>query len=352
MSWFELAIVVMAFYMILIHKFQKGWKRLKSFKEKYKGSVSVVIAARNEEQTIAPLLSDLAQQTITDFEVIVVDDHSTDQTIKVAQGFDFVTLIKAEGTGKKEAVAQGVGHAKNDIIITTDADCRLPKQWLEKMLAPFAEEQIHLAVGPVAFWEEQNHFEKGQSLEFMSLIGSGAGAIGADNAFMCNAANLAFRKSKFTNTSGEIASGDDVFLLHHIKKEGGEIAFVKEQEAIVNTTAKADLKSLLQQRQRWAAKSSSYTDKDAQYISWLVLLANLVLLYAFFKGDYYQIASLLLLKSVVDYPFLKKISQFFNKESLLNYYIALQFIYPFYIVYVAVASQLGGFEWKGRQHNK
>jgi cellulose synthase/poly-beta-1,6-N-acetylglucosamine synthase-like glycosyltransferase len=351
-SWFELAIVVMIFYMVLIHKFQKGWKRLKSFKGKYEGSISVVIAARNEEETIAQLLTDLAQQTITNFEVIVVDDHSTDQTAKIAQGFDFVTLLKAEAEGKKAAVAQGVAHAKNDIVITTDADCRLPKEWLEKMLAPFAEEDIQLVVGPVAFSEEQNYFEKGQSLEFMSLIGSGAGAIATEKAFMCNAASLAFRKSIFSKTSDEIVSGDDVFLLHHIKKEGGEIAFVKEQSAIVTTSAKENWKSLLQQRQRWAAKSSSYTDKDAQYISWLVFLVNAVLLYAFFQGEYSQIASLLLLKSLVDYPFLKKLSQFFKKESLMDYYIPLQLVYPFYIVYVAVASQLGSFEWKGRKHSK
>ena len=62
----------------------------------------------------------------------------------------------------------------------------------------------------------------------MSLITSGAGAIGAQQAFMCNGANLAFRKANYAAVDTDKASGDDVFLLHHAKKNGSEIVFVKE----------------------------------------------------------------------------------------------------------------------------
>ena len=352
MSWFEPTILLLILYAFQIRKFEKGWDMLPRFTAQHKAGVSVVVAARNEAENIEELLKDLSQQTHDNLEVIVVDDHSADDTAKIVASFPNVILLNASQEGKKAAIAEAVEAAKHSIILTTDADCRLSTAWVEKMIAPFINEHVSLVVGPVAFHEEVSDFEKAQSLEFMSLITSGAGAIGAQQAFMCNGANLAFRKANYAAVNTDKASGDDVFLLHHAKKNGSEIVFVKEYEAIVTTAPKPDFNSLLQQRKRWAAKSSDYHDKDAKRISWLVFLSNLCLLLLIFSGTWREVLIAFVLKAIIDYSLLKKAVAFFQKEDIFRYFYPLQILYPFYIVYVAVASQMGGFEWKGRKHKK
>ena len=352
MSWFVPTIILLILYAFQIRKFEKGWDALTSFTAQHKEGVSVVVAARDEAENIATLLSDLSQQTHENLEIIVVDDHSLDDTINIVQSFPNVILLQASQDGKKAAIAEAVEKAKYSIILTTDADCRLGPSWIEKMTAPFVNKQVELAIGPVAFHEEVSGFEKAQSLEFMSLIASGAGAIGAQQAFMCNGANLAFRKANYAAIDTDIASGDDVFLLHHAKKNDSEIVFVKDQEAIVFTSPKEDLKSLLQQRKRWAAKSSDYQDKDAKFISWIVFLSNLCLLLLLFSGTYIEVFIAFLFKAIIDYSILKKAVVFFQKEDIFRYFYPLQILYPFYIVYIAVTSQMGSFEWKGRTYKK
>jgi len=352
MSWFEPTILLLILYAFQIRKFEKGWDALPCFTTKHKEGVSLVVAARDEEENIADLLSDLSQQTHDNLELIVIDDHSADDTVKIVESFPNVILLQSSQEGKKAAIAEAVEAASHSVIITTDADCRLAPKWVEKMIAPFVNEQVELVVGPVAFHEEVNDFEKAQSLEFVSLIVSGAGAIGANQAFICNGANLAFRKANYAAVDTDIASGDDVFLLHNAKKNGSEIVFVKEQEAIVFTSPKEDIQSLLQQRKRWAAKSSDYQDKDAKRISWIVFLSNLCLLLILFSGTWREVFIVFTLKAIIDYSLLKKAVAFFQKEDIFRYFYPLQILYPFYIVYVAVASQMADFEWKGRTYKK
>ena len=322
MSWFEPTILLLILYAFQIRKFEKGWDALTRFKAQYKEGVSVVVAARDEAENISALLSDLSQQTHENLEVIVVDDHSLDDTISIVESFPKVTLLQANQEGKKAAIAEAVQTAKYSIILTTDADCRLGPSWIEKMTAPFVNNQVELVIGPVAFHKEESGFEKAQSLEFMSLIVSGAGAIGAQQAFMCNGANLAFRKANYAVLDKDIASGDDVFLLHNAKKNGSKIVFVKEKEAIVFTLPKEDLKSLLQQRKRWAGKSSDYQDKDAKFISLIVFLSNLCLLLLLFSGTYIKIFIAFVFKAFIDYSILKKAVTFFQKEDIFHYFFS------------------------------
>ena len=282
----------------------------------------------------------------------MVDDHSLDDTVKIIDSFPNVVLLRASQEGKKAAIAEAVQAAKHTIILTTDADCRLSNTWVEKMTAPFASKEVSLVAGPVAFQDEETYFEKAQSLEFISLIASGAGAIGAKQAFICNGANLAFRKLIYAAVDTDKASGDDVFLLHHAKKNGSKIVFVKDQEAIVFTSPKENLYTLLQQRKRWAAKSSDYQDMHAKRISWIVFLSNFCLLLLLFTGTCIEVFIAFVFKAIIDYSILKKAVVFFQKEDIFRYFYPLQILYPFYIVYVAVASQIASFEWKGRTYKK
>ena len=118
-------------YAILISFYRAGWNGLDLFQAKGQDpdqKLSVVIAARNEEENIGNLLSSIAIQTYPQhlFEVVVVDDHSTDNTIAIASRFSFVKIIKLQfdniNSYKKKAIETGIAAASGDLIVITDAD--------------------------------------------------------------------------------------------------------------------------------------------------------------------------------------------------------------------------------------
>ena len=109
--------------------------------------ISVIIPVRNEEKSILNCLESLKNQDYnkSNFEIIIINDHSTDKTKEVVDAFistcelniNLVDLI--DETSKKEGLKYGIGKSKYDIIATTDADCTLPKNWLKNVrIFPFS----------------------------------------------------------------------------------------------------------------------------------------------------------------------------------------------------------------------
>ena len=349
------ALIVLLLYIIKIFSYSKGWGRLPQFEDNKAVKLSIVVAFRNEAKYLPLLLADLKNQNYpkTHLEFIFVDDSSDDNSFDLIDSFPLKKiLLKSPQAGKKSAIEFGIQHASSDVILTTDADCRVGTNWLIKMMAPFVDNDVQFVFGPVAYRPLTNLFDRFQALEFMSLIASGAGAVGNNKPFMCNAANMAFRKSIFKTTEHQIASGDDVFLLHHVKRNKGKIHFVKEQEAIVYTHPKSTLSDFINQRKRWASKSSSYKDKSALWSALLVFSTNLIFLYFILSFNIKALVLTYLIKSVTDYLFLKRVASFFELNKIIPLFWILQFIYPFYIVWVALSSQLNTYEWKGRSYKK
>ncbi len=125
--------------------------------------VSIIIPARNEEASLATCLESLTSQTEVNFEVIVVDDHSTDRTAEIASSFAGVRLIEAGPlptgwTGKNNALVNGVCHADGKWLLFTDADTvHLPGS-LGRAIAEAQEYRVDmLSYSPeqiaVTFWE-------------------------------------------------------------------------------------------------------------------------------------------------------------------------------------------------------
>ena len=359
-------------YSLLIILFTIGWFQLKGVKKTdFKAKVSVILPARNEAENIGALLNDLKNQSISkdEFEALIIDDHSDDNTRSVVLDFIGknpqlgVQLLESKNYGKKEAIKFGIDKAKGDIILSIDADCRVGDQWIENMRNPFARPNIMMVSGPVTFFKEKSIFDKIQSLDFLSLVASGAGAIGIKLPFICNGANLAFRKSAFTDVNGfegnsQLASGDDVFLLHKIKKEYGSssILFLKEKNAIVETAPVQNLKTLLQQRKRWASKSKAYKDfftlftamAVAGYSFMLIVFLILSVIITQFL-PYFLIA--LGVKIIIDFTLLMSASSFFKRKYLLWIYFPMQLIYPLYTAMLTVLALFTKNEWKGRGIN-
>ena len=216
------------------------------------------------------------------------------------------------------------------------------------MASCFLDEKFILVSGPVCFTNQSNFFSKIQTLEFLSLIGSAAGAIGIKKPILCNGANLAYRRNIFLDInnyeSNDISSGDDVFLLHSIKKNfSNSIVFINNPDAIVTTEPVKNLNNFLQQRLRWSAKSTSYTDIDTILVSVLVFLINISLIfmsiYSICEPSFlFTFISFFTLKFLIDFVFLIPVLSFFKRTKLIKWILPLQFIYPIYITLISISS--------------
>lgn len=349
MTFLYITIFLLFIYIGLIVIFTVGWRKIPIFQsqiiDKPVTKITIVIACKNEEKNLPQLIQALNNQTYNDFELIIVNDHSIDRTQEIAESqlsaFHNAMILKSIDSGKKNAITQGIQSASGELIITTDADCIPEPEWVETIVNFYIDSQADLIICPVKMFETDSLFSKIQTLEFTSLIASGAGAAGIGMPIMCNAANMAFTKKAWLESKNDLhneePSGDDVFLLLSIKKRKGKIKFLKSQKAVVYTHSSPSIKAFFKQRSRWAGKSKFYT--DGQIISvgliitalsltqilWLVLsLFNIHFLLLYFL--------ILIIKLGTDILFLDEVNTFFKLKNLFKNALLTSLVYPLYIL--------------------
>jgi cellulose synthase/poly-beta-1,6-N-acetylglucosamine synthase-like glycosyltransferase len=377
----EAALVASLLYGLTILGLTVGWFRIKPWKHDAPATtrLSVVIPVRNEEENIESLLDDLVGQNYPFelYEVIVVDDGSTDGTKDIVERYRCrmpdastslstgagcrIRIEESNGEGKKAAIRMGVKIAQGKVIVTTDGDCRVGPEWLMNIAAYYEEYKPRLISGPVVMEETRGLFRSFQSMEFMSLVASGAGSIGIGMPIMCNGANLAFEKEAYLQASNEkdleYASGDDIFLMLRIKKMFGRhsIRFLKNREALVETSTKGSLRSYLGQRLRWVSKSRGYRDPVIISVALIVFLFNLLLILCSVMAhqslELSRItAAMWLGKVVIDLPLILGFSMFAKRDGIMGYYLIFSICY---VLFAAVMGILGnlpfGYYWKGRK---
>ncbi|MDR0370936.1 MAG: glycosyltransferase [Prevotellaceae bacterium] len=362
MSGIITAVICLA-YLLLIIIFIKGWHSIADDTNAASTidspvSLSVVVPCRNEAENLPRLLHALKKQTFRHFEAVLVDDHSSDDTygIMTRSQADFkkTIILKSQHEGKKQALAAGILATSGNFIVTTDADCLPSEKWLESLVACQSKHDPDLIIGPVNLTAGNSVFQRLQQVEFVSLIASGAGASGMKMPIMCNGANLAFKKSVWLKNKDhlhhEMLSGDDVFLLHRLKKQKGNIVFLKSEDAMVFTKAASSVSDFIKQRRRWASKTTSYSDWQSIFTAVVIFLMSLfqlcLFVYSLFCPAYWFVfAFLFLFKWTVDYKLLSTVKDFFHLKKLPYTSFVLSLIYPFYIVFTAILSFFPQREW-------
>jgi cellulose synthase/poly-beta-1,6-N-acetylglucosamine synthase-like glycosyltransferase len=358
-------------YVAIVLSFIVGWRRLPGFNlpnASAQIAVSIIVAARNEEENISKTIEDLLAQDYSTslMEIIFIDDHSTDATGKIIMSYNdprikLITLNEpiTINSYKKKAIQTAIGKASGKLIITTDADCRMGRKWLKTIVGYYQQGGFKMISSPVVFNEERNFFERAQSLEFLYLIGMGASTIGNRNPSTCNGANLAYERAAFYEVGGftgieDLASGDDELLLHKIAaRYNNKIGFLKNSDAIVYTQAKPTVNEFIQQRKRWASKSTRYKNKSIIVLGVLVWLFNLSivlnLLAGIFSIGYLKVGvAQLVIKMIVELFFLIGVTRFARRMELLILIPALNIMHIVYIIFIGIAGNSGKYNWKGR----
>jgi len=356
-------------YGSLILYYWQGWTDIPVFDNDQAVAsifVSVIIPARNEEKNIANLLDALQGQDYpkTLFEIIVVDDHSSDSTAEIVKRYSGVRLQELEGdhinSYKKRAIETGITAASGELIITTDADCVPEPGWLQKIVAFKEKTDALFIVAPVVLSGNTKIVELFQAIDFMVLQGITGASVFRKIHSMCNGANLAYERKVFFEVGGfkgvdHIASGDDMLPMHKFaERYPDRIQYLKSKAAIVSTTPMPSWKSFLNQRIRWASKATYYTDKRIFWVLLLVYVFNfffaVALLAGFWNHSYWLYFLLaILLKTLVELPFLLSIAKFFAKEGIVKYFLFFQPLHILYTIIAGFFSQFGTYEWKGRR---
>ncbi len=372
------AIVLTTLYCLLIILYRRWFLELPRFEAPNnlipQTRFSVIIPARNEAENVDQFLPSILEQQYPSelFEVIVINDHSTDDTaerVRLLQlKYSHLSLIElsdhveqgATNAYKKKAIEIAIAQSKGDWIVTTDADCKADSAWLKQYDAYIQVKQPVFIAAPVMFFNTGTFLSIFQVLDFMSLQGITAAAVSAGSHAMCNGANLAYLKTAFYEVGqfkgiDHIASGDDMLLMQKIKQKfPGKLGYLFQEKAIIQTAAMPDWKSFLNQRIRWASKADSYQDKRIFWVLLMVYLLNLALLMlsiaaSFEVNGWNHFVMLVSIKTIVELSFMIPISRFFGLIEIMGWFPLMQ---PFHMLYTVIAGWLGKFgsyQWKGRK---
>lgn len=238
--------------------------------------VSVILSAHNEGANLADYLPALLSQDYPQYEVIVVDDGSEDNTHDIVEQWmlqskrlrtTFVPKGARVGSTKKLALTLGAKAAQYEILLLTDADC-VPEsdQWIRQMVRPLqaspAEEGVGIVLGYGAYFQENSHVSR---LVCYDTLFNGLHYLGAalcGHPYMGVGRNLAYRKELFFDSGGFTRlmtnrAGDDDLFVNHVANRANT-SVVLSRESYTYSPGKQTLREWLQQKRRHLSVSPAY----------------------------------------------------------------------------------------------
>ena len=367
---------ILAAYVMFLAYVWYIWRTIPSIDQEistpYHQSVSIVIAVRNEQANVEKLVSSLSQLNYppSQFEVIIVNDQSEDKTeqllrIYTAENpvFKIVNLpdvLEFNGSYKKRALTEGISKAKYETIITTDADCLFDPNWVSSLIQVMQQQNWKMGTGPVIY-QSKGWSSSLLNIELASLVAIGAVSLFSNHPNMCNGANLVFSKHAFNDVDGyqgfeQVISGDDEFLLYKIfNKYPNQVGFIKQSQAIVTTAPPKSWTQFLNQRKRWSGKWKKHKSITTRLLAISIFcfhLSFLSILWLFAFGNYSgeALVAQIMVKLLAEYLLVNTVLNFMSQRTAFIWYLAMQILYSFYVVLVALVVQFSGFTWKNRRY--
>lgn len=359
---FLLVITYIVFIGFLIYGFTKV-NTIDFIGLKPKTKFTIIVPFRNEAENLPILLASLSKLNypMELFKVILVDDESNEkfEVGNTRYEVHIINNFRLSNSPKKDAITTAMAYVTTEWVITTDADCLVPENWLLTLDNYIQLHTVSMIAAAVTYNCNNSFLHHFQQLDLASLQGATIGSFGINKGFMCNGANFAYTKSLFESLNGfegndKIASGDDVFLLQKAMSTVPEkVHYLKSKDTIVTTKPVEDWKSLFYQRVRWASKTSSFQSSFGKVLGLIAFAGNLALVVNFGLSilGFISLTDLLffsLLKFIVDSILIYQSNTFLSKKRM-RYLVLSSLLYPFFSVCVALYSLSGKYEWKGRE---
>lgn len=294
-----IAVVVIQFfyYIVVFGKFSFGKPQIATPK---RIPISVIVCAKNEEENVKNFIPLLAEQNYPDFEIVLIDDASSDDTLEIFEAFEKqysnVKLVKVENNeafwgNKKFALTLGIKAAKHEYLLFTDADCYpASKDWITTMSSQFT---IHktIVLGYGAYEKIANSFFN-KIIRFETLLTAtqyfGWAKIG--KPYMGVGRNLAYKREEFFKVNGfidhmKIRSGDDdLFINQAANSKNTAICFLPE--SFTYSKPKTSFKDWFSQKRRHVSTAGHYKMFDKNqlglfYVSQILFFILFIVLLAF-----------------------------------------------------------------------
>ncbi len=249
--------------------------------------VSVVVAARNEQAHLPRLLATLTAQCYPCYEIIVVDDRSSDATPRVLAEWEqrdgrvrSVRVVEDPGTRspKVAALQHGIAHAQGDLLLFTDADCTMPPNWIACMVALFTP-GVGAVIGYAELTAPNHHvIEQIQAFDYFANMTLAAGATKLGRPLGAGGANLAYRRTAYDEAGGFAALppdviADDMALVQQIAdRTTSRVAFCDDPGAVVRSPAVPTPREAVNRQLRWM-----HGGGDVLHSNWPLLMISATL---------------------------------------------------------------------------
>ena len=323
--------------------------------------ISIIIAARNEEDNLPFLIEDLVNQEypLDKFEIIIINDRSSDSTPAIlnnaAKNYSLIKIINIENksesmTPKKNALSKGINIAKGEIILSTDADCRLGKLWASSMAYSLINKN-GIIIGYSEILESSGtFFEKYQRLDFLAILIANAGAGGWNYYWSGTGQNLAYFKKDFININGfdpvkHDISGDDMYLVQAISRlKNGYIHI--DPNSYVKTHAMRTIKEFINQRIRWSSNSKKNIQNQPLFFLFLFVsfMENMLILLSFIFLKPWLL--FFIIKFLSDALIIFLGAKLFNRKINIETFLIWAILQPIYIPIIGLLGLKERFSWK------
>ena len=229
--------------------------------------ISIIIAARNEADNLTQFLPDVLKQDRDLFEVIVINDGSTDNTASILDSFaKEYTLLKVihleKAVGKKQALSQAIEAARYDLLLFTDADCKpASKMWAAEMASKFTE-GIEIVLGYGAYSVQKGWLNKLIQLDTAVIAARYAGFALWGKPYMGVGRNMAYRKSTWEKANGfsthtDLPYGDDDLFVMQVAN-GSNTALCFHPQAFTYSVPPPNFSAWIRQKNRHMLAGKRY----------------------------------------------------------------------------------------------
>jgi cellulose synthase/poly-beta-1,6-N-acetylglucosamine synthase-like glycosyltransferase len=300
---FSLIVIARYFILLLLSMLNlfRHIKEKKDTKSDHSKLVSVIVPCYDEDVVLKASLESLLKQTYRNFEIIVVDDGSNDNTLLIAKNMEFaekgkrLIALTKPNAGKAEALNYGIEVARGELILSVDADSRLSPDAIELMVPYFEDEKVGAVAGSVYVTNQNTLWTKLQALEYiqgLNLVRNGQAYLKLVNIIPGPIGM--FRKSAIIEAGwyqGDTYAEDCDLTLHLINSK---YKIDYEIDAVSYTEAPEDLMDLLKQRYRWTRGilQSIMKHKDKLWKLHKNFSMSMVIWYMLFEAIFWPIASI------------------------------------------------------------
>jgi cellulose synthase/poly-beta-1,6-N-acetylglucosamine synthase-like glycosyltransferase len=323
--------------------------------------VSVIVPARNEEATIERCIRALMANAYSHYEVLVVNDRSTDRTgevlsylqaefpsLRVHNAIDDTSNPNLKG--KPRALHQGIERSSGTIVMMTDADCAVEPTWIAATVEVFADASVGL-VPSFTVTTENTAFARIQALEWAINNTMAMAGIGWKQPLGCFGNNLAVRRSVYDALGGypriAFSLTEDLALLQAVSKTSWQVRYICDHRTKAVTLPCETAGEFIKQHRRWVLGGKALGGRAALFVGSSVLMWAAIAAVAV-AGRLDLVGLLAVVRMLLDFSIVWPTLQELDLTRLtwwfplaMPFFQVLELMAPFFILKPTV-------EWKGQ----